>query len=212
MGIMTNYFEQADKMIADINRHGLSNHRVLNAMRNIPRHLFIPESYRKKGDPYGDHPHPIGHGQTISQPFIVAYMTMLLDPSPGERALDVGCGSGYQSAVLAEMGADVVAVEREPALVAHARSILSACEYNVDVQIGDGYDGWLNKAPYDLIIVGCAPPIIPPKLVSQLAAGGRMVLPVGVVNQKLVLLKKINDKIISRDDISVIFVPMVPGG
>ncbi|MFA6174128.1 MAG: protein-L-isoaspartate O-methyltransferase, partial [Kiritimatiellales bacterium] len=144
-------------------RYRIRNERVLYVMAEIPRHLFIPEAFRPFADPYGDHPSPIGYDQTISQPYIVAYMTEKLNPQPGEKVLEIGAGSGYQSAVLAALGAEVYTIETVSILAEHARQILSAQGFfKVQVRCGDGYAGWPEVAPFDVIIGTCAPVSVPP--------------------------------------------------
>ena len=200
------------RMIDLIRSRGIGDSRVLEALDRVPRHRFIPEQYRKYGDPYGDHPCPIGHGQTISQPYIVAYMTEALDLERGENILEVGTGSGYQAAILAEMGAEVYSIEIVPELADHARSVLSSLGYeNVNVLSGDGYRGWPEHAPFDAIIVTCAPEDIPEALSRQLAEGGRMVIPVGEWSQKLLVIEKSGGELIKRNELPVRFVPMVHG-
>jgi protein-L-isoaspartate(D-aspartate) O-methyltransferase len=199
-------------MIAQIERHGIKNPRVIEAMTKVQRHKFIPEKYLGLSDPYGDHPNPIGHNQTISQPYIVAYMTERIDPKPGDKVLEVGTGSGYQAAILAEVGADVYSIEIIPELAEHARKALAAEGYaRVHVLTGDGYKGWPEHAPYDEIIVTCAPDDVPQALADQLKEGGRMIVPVGEGSQQLVILRKKAGKVEKEDDIPVVFVPMVHG-
>jgi protein-L-isoaspartate(D-aspartate) O-methyltransferase len=199
-------------MIAQLERYGIKNQRVLEAMTRIQRHKFIPEKYLGLCDPYGDHPCPIGAGQTISQPYIVAYMTERIDPKPGDKVLEVGTGSGYQAAILAELGADVYTIEIIPELAEHARKTLAGEGYaQVHVMTGDGYKGWPEHAPFDEIIVTCAPDDVPGALVEQLKDGGRMIVPVGEGYQRLVILRKKAGKVAMEDDLAVVFVPMVHG-
>jgi protein-L-isoaspartate(D-aspartate) O-methyltransferase len=166
-------------MVLDtIERRGISDQRVLDAMRAVPRHLFVPEEYRDRA--YGDYPLPIGFNQTISQPYIVALMTELLNLEPGDRVLEVGTGSGYQAAVLASMpDVDVYSVEIVPQLAQRAGQQLEEMGYVVNTRQADGYYGWEEYAPFNAIIVTAAPDHVPPPLVDQLAVGGRMVIPVG---------------------------------
>jgi protein-L-isoaspartate(D-aspartate) O-methyltransferase len=198
-------------MVAVVEAHGVQDERVLAAMGKVRRHAFIPENYRSR-DAYGDHPCPIGHGQTISQPFIVAYMTQRIEVKPGMRILEIGTGSGYQAAVLAELGAEVYSIEIIPELAEHARRVLKAEGYgSATVKTGDGYKGWPEHAPFDAIIVTCAPNEIPVELVKQLKEGGRMILPVGSGIQQLVILEKTGDSFKEIPDLPVRFVPMVKG-
>lgn len=191
-------------------RYDIRDQRILDAMRKIPRHLFIPEPFRTLANPYSDHPCSIGYDQTISQPYIVAYMTEKLNPQPGDKVLEIGTGSGYQAAVLAELDAEVYTVEIIPGLAEHARQVLAEQGYtNVQVRCGDGYAGWPEHAPFDIIIGTCSPVDVPPVLVEQMAEGGRMMLPVGDWLQRLVILRKRGGKVVQEDDIPVRFVPMV---
>ena len=163
---------------------------VLQAMARVPRHLFVPESLRLYA--YEDRPLPIGRGQTISQPYIVGYMTEVLQLEPAHRVLEIGTGSGYQAAVLAEIATHVYSIEIVPELAAGARRALTEAGYrNVDVRTGNGYLGWPDRAPFDRIIVTAAPPTIPNALVDQLAVGGIMVVPVGTDYQEIVVISQI---------------------
>ena len=199
-------------MVAQLRSHHIADERILSAMAKVPRHEFIPEAFRRAANPYGDHPCPIGCDQTISQPFIVAYMTERMRIRTGEKVLEIGTGSGYQAAILAELGAEVYSIEIVPQLAEHARRTLSEHGYsNVHVLTGDGYAGWLDKAPFDVVIVTCAPAEIPEALVNQLRDGGRMILPVGAGAQQLVILHKQAGRLIQTEDLPVRFVPMVHG-
>jgi len=201
-----------EEMVRQVRAYGVRDERVLAAMAKVRRHLFIPEEYRSRDDPYGDHPCSIGYGQTISQPFIVAYMTERVNVKPGEKVLEIGTGSGYQAAILAELGAEVYSIEIIPALAEHARRVLAAEGYDrVHVLTGDGYKGWPEHAPFDVIIVTCAPEEVPQALVEQLKDGGRMILPLGAGVQRLVVLRKRSGKVSQEEDIMVRFVPMVHG-
>jgi protein-L-isoaspartate(D-aspartate) O-methyltransferase len=187
--------------------------RVLDAMRDVPRHLFVPEAQEPHA--YGDYPVPIGCDQTISQPYIVALMTELARPAATDHALEVGTGSGYQAAVLARLVRDLHSLEREPVLADLARRRLAelGCA-NVTVIVADGYAGHAAAAPYDVIVVTAAPDAVPPALVEQLAPRGRLVIPVGPVNdvQELVLVEKAEDGATTRTGIiPVRFVPMRRG-
>jgi protein-L-isoaspartate(D-aspartate) O-methyltransferase len=187
----------------------ITDGRVLDAMGRVPRHRFVPAA-----DPaaaYGDRALPIDHGQTISQPYIVALMTQLAQVKPGDRVLDIGTGSGYQAAVLAEIGADVASIEIIPELAADAKGRLAALNYaNVDVRAGDGYRGWPERAPFRAILLAAAAPKIPQPLIDQLAIGGRLVLPLGGAGgQDLLVITKQPDGSLRRETIApVIFVPM----
>ena len=186
----------------------ITDERVLDVMRRVPRHLFVPESQRESA--YADWPLQIGAGQTISQPYIVGLMTQLARPKPESRALDVGTGSGYQAAVLAELCRDVYSIEIVELLATDARLRLAELGYrNIEVRCGDGYRGWLEHAPFDVIILAAAPSHIPQPLVEQLAPGGRLVLPVGGWSQELVVVEKQTDGTVRQwTEIGVMFVPM----
>ncbi|OQB78786.1 MAG: Protein-L-isoaspartate O-methyltransferase [Bacteroidetes bacterium ADurb.Bin123] len=189
---------------------GITSARVLEAFQKVPRHRFVPDPYRRYA--YADQPLPIGEGQTISQPYIVAYMTEILDIKPGEKVLEIGTGSGYQAAILSEMEALVYSVEINPVLSEMARKALAGTGYeNLRLKTGDGYQGWPEHAPYDAVLVTCSPSAIPGPLKEQLAEGGRMIIPVGkqYTIQYLVLLEKKNGKIRQKNVLPVRFVPMV---
>ena len=167
-----------DRLIATLREQGIANEAVLARMRDVPRHLFVPPEQRD--DAYGDFPLPIGHGQTISQPYIVAFMTEALDVGPTDRVLEIGTGSGYQAAVLSLLAKDVYTIEIVEPLAARARTTLSELGYrNVHVRTGNGYLGWPEQAPFDRIIVTAAAPHEPKKLLSQLKPNGVLVAPVG---------------------------------
>jgi protein-L-isoaspartate(D-aspartate) O-methyltransferase len=192
-----------------IRARGVSDPAVLAAMEAVPRHLFVPPESLQ--DAYADHPLPIGFGQTISQPYIVAWMTELLRLQPGDKVLEIGTGSGYQAAILGEMGMEVYTVEIIEALAAQAATRLAETGYErITVLHADGYYGWPEHAPFDAIIVTCAPDHIPQPLVLQLADGGRMVLPVGPPGgyQSLWLVEKQGDEIRTSSLGGVIFVPL----
>lgn len=191
-----------------IKARGVRDERVLAAMRKVPRHLFVPEEEQRNA--YQDNPLPIGYRQTISQPYIVAYMTEALQLDGDERVLEIGTGSGYQAAVLAELADEVFSIEIVPELCRQAKETLAALEYeNVHVVCGDGYEGLPQHAPFDAIMITASPPKIPQPLVDQLKTGGRMVLPVGKFYQELVLVTKSeNGKIEKKKLIPVRFVPM----
>jgi protein-L-isoaspartate(D-aspartate) O-methyltransferase len=202
--------EARGRMVAQLKAHGIKDPRVLRAMGKVRRHDFIPVDFRRLETAYGDHPCPIGHEQTISQPYIVAYMTERLGLKEGDKVLEIGTGSGYQAAVLAECGADVFSIEIVPELAEHAKQALKSEGYDkVRVLTGDGYKGWPEHSPFDAVIVTCAPENVPQALTDQLAEGGRMIIPVGKWSQRLVILRKKDGKIIKQDDLPVRFVPMV---
>jgi protein-L-isoaspartate(D-aspartate) O-methyltransferase len=181
---------------------------VLQAMRRVPRHVFVPDDVRPFA--YDDRPLPIGRGQTISQPYIVAYMTQALQLAPAHKVLEIGTGSGYQAAVLAEIVSDVYSIEIVPELAETARRTLAEAGYrNVLVRTGNGYQGWPERAPFDRIIVTAAPPEIPQALVDQLAVGGVMVVPVGTEYQEMVVISKTPSGVTQQRTIEVRFVPMV---
>lgn len=186
----------------------ITNALVLAAMGKVPRHEFVPE--RLRSEAYLDCPLPIGHGQTISQPFIVAFMTEQLEPQPTDRVLEIGTGSGYQAAVLAELVAKVYTIEIVEDLARQAAADLRRLGYtNVCVRTGDGYQGWPEAGPFDAIIVTCAPEAVPPPLVEQLKEGGRLILPVGPPwYQRMVLLRKKGGKLERHAVMPVRFVPM----
>jgi protein-L-isoaspartate(D-aspartate) O-methyltransferase len=186
----------------------ITNARVLAVMAKVPRHEFVPE--RLRAEAYTDHPLPIGQGQTISQPYIVAFMTEQLEPKATDRVLEIGTGSGYQAAVLAKLTAEVYTIEIIEELAQRAATDLKRLGYtNVHVRAGDGYQGWAEAAPFDSIIVTCAPEQVPQPLVDQLKDGGRMIIPVGAVwKQELVLLRKRGGKLEQHAVLPVSFVPM----
>ena len=203
---MENYNQQIEEMIKVCNLHATSyaggkeiDYRVQKAMRMIPRHNFVPHY------PYEDRPMPIGHGQTISQPFIVAYMTDMLDISPLHTVLEIGTGSGYQAAILSEVALKVYTVERIKALADQTKILLEHYS-NVHMKTGNGYKGWKKNAPYDRIIVTAMPNYIPRSLVNQLKDGGKMIIPVQGI---LVLVTKTGETYTKKELIGVRFVPLV---
>jgi protein-L-isoaspartate(D-aspartate) O-methyltransferase len=204
------YYSARQLMVnKDIRGRGIDDTRVLDAMRRVKRHLFVPEPYRSMA--YADRPLPIGEGQTISQPYIVALMTYHLRLKPSDKVLEIGTGSGYQAAVLAELSKEVYSIEIIEVLADAAQGHLRKLGYNnVWVKSGDGFYGWKEHAPYDAIIITCATPSVPDDLVKQLAEGGRMILPLGdkPFHQSLTMLTKRGGKIEKQQITNVVFVPM----
>jgi protein-L-isoaspartate(D-aspartate) O-methyltransferase len=181
------------ELIETIQRRGIADERVLQAMRSVPRHLFVPAEQRDHA--YGDYPLPIGFGQTISQPYIVALMTEMLELQPGDRVLEVGTGSGYQAAILASIpDIEVYSIEIVPELAQRAQEMLERLGYEVHTEQADGYYGWPEVAPFDAIIVTAAPDHVPPPLLEQMADGGRMVIPVGPPGGYQTLWKFVRDE------------------
>jgi len=202
--------ERADERAAMVREQlagrDVDDEAVLRAMREVPRHRFVPEAQRARA--YEDHPLPIGHDQTISQPYIVGLMSQLAEIERGDRVLEIGTGSGYQAAVLAELGAEVWSIEIVRPLGERARRTLDALGYDVHVRIGDGYAGWPEHAPFDVVILTAAPPEIPQPLLDQLAVGGRLIAPVGRGSQRLVVITRSADGYDERTVLPVRFVPM----
>ena len=200
-----------NKMVeAQLKPRGIKSDSVLNAMSDIPRHLFVPKNLQDCA--YDDTPLPIGLGQTISQPYIVAYMTEKLDPTPGMKILEIGTGSGYQAAILAHIGCKVYSVELACELAVKAKNILADLGFeNVKIKQGNGYSGWPEEAPYDAIIVTAAPVAIPKNLTYQLGSGAKMIVPVGEAYsvQSLQLIIKEAGGIIANELLPVRFVPML---
>lgn len=198
--------EMVEKQIV---ARGVSDERVLNAFRTVERHKFVPEF--KINQAYDDHPISIGEGQTISQPYVVAFMTEVLELSSNDKVLEIGTGSGYQAAILGELCDSVFTIEIFESLGSKAEQLLSNLGYsNIHVKIGDGYEGWEKFAPFDAIIVTCSPKDIPKPLEEQLVDGGRMIIPVGnSFSQNLILLKKTNNQLHKNNVLPVRFVPMI---
>jgi len=188
---------------------GITNRRVLDAMRKVERHLFVPSNQAISA--YDDRPLPIGFGQTISQPYIVAFMTEAIDQPGVKKVLEIGTGSGYQAAILAELFDSVFTVEIVPGLGQQAKKLLAGKGYtNLQVRIADGYQGWPQHSPYQAIVVTCSPTHVPAPLVEQLDEGGRMIIPVGErYNQELVILTKKDGKLKQTAVLPVMFVPMI---
>jgi len=205
------FAREREALVQHLADEGIRNARVLAAMRSVPRHLFVPDAYRELS--YADHPLPIGLGQTISQPYIVASMTELLDAGPRDRVLEIGTGSGYQAAVLSGLVAEIYTIELEPELARTAAERLRRLGYrNIIAKQGDGYLGWPDKAPFDRIIVTAAPPELPTTLVDQLKPGGKLVVPVGTTDQWLQVIEKTREgRINKRTVLPVRFVPMRRG-
>ncbi|MDQ7772740.1 MAG: protein-L-isoaspartate(D-aspartate) O-methyltransferase [Elusimicrobiales bacterium] len=202
------YAEERSRMVAEqIEARGVKDGRVLAAMREVPRHEFVPEEYWE--DAHGDFPLPIGRRQTISQPYIVAYMTELLELKPGDKVLEIGTGSGYQAAVLAKLTPKVFSIEIICPLERTARAALDRLGFGtVRTRCADGYKGWPEEAPFDAIILTAAPPRVPRPLLDQLAEGGRLVAPVGGRSQDLVRIRRVKGKLKEEKLLPVIFVPM----
>jgi protein-L-isoaspartate(D-aspartate) O-methyltransferase len=197
-----------------IRGRGIRDKRILMAMETIPRHLFVP--YAKPKDTYRDGPLPIGQGQTISQPYITAYMTHLLQPAETDRILEVGTGSGYQAALLSFLCSKVYSVELIADHYTRAGKVLKQLKYsNIHLRVGDGRDGWPDEAPFDgIVVTAAAKDKVPSALLDQLVDGGRMVIPLGrsLFDQQLVVYTRQKDRMIERGDLAVRFVPLVEGG
>jgi protein-L-isoaspartate(D-aspartate) O-methyltransferase len=209
------YAAAREKMVKEqILERGITDARILNAFRRVRRHLFVAPSLR--GQAYGDFPLPIEEGQTISQPYIVAIMTSVIAPDYKKKVLEIGTGSGYQAAVLAELVSEVYTIEIKPALAQSSKKLLEGLGYrNIHFRTGNGYVGWPEAAPFDGIIVTCAPDHIPAALIEQLAVGGRMVIPISYSTtvQDLLLVEKLPDgKLKKTNLIPVLFVPMIRAG
>lgn len=190
-----------------IRARGIDDAAVLDAMRRVPRHLFVPEDER--GSAYDDSPLSIGHGQTISQPYIVAFMTEALELGREHRVLEIGTGSGYQAAVLGELAKEVFTIEIVEPLAARARDTLKTLGYrNIHVRAGNGYAGWPEEAPFDRIMVTAAPEEVPPALVEQLKVGGLMAIPVGSFDQTLRIMRRTPEGMATIKTLPVRFVPM----
>jgi protein-L-isoaspartate(D-aspartate) O-methyltransferase len=201
--------QRLNMVTRQIEARGIRDRDVLHAMRLVERHRFVPSSYRSSA--YGDHPLPIGDGQTISQPYIVALMTESLDLDSEDKVLEVGTGSGYQAAILAEICDSVFSIEIFESLYKRSGELLEELGYtNIYLKHGDGYQGWEEHAPYDGIIVTCAPSHIPQALEEQLSEGGRMIIPTGnEYYQELILIRKKGGKLVREESIPVRFVPMI---
>jgi protein-L-isoaspartate(D-aspartate) O-methyltransferase len=200
--------DQRRRMVEEqIRARGIKNNAVLDAMMKVPRHRFVPAKIAHSA--YHDNPLPIGQGQTISQPYIVAYMSEAAEISKSDKVLEIGTGSGYQAAILGELAKEVYTIEILPELAERARQTLSELGYkNVNVKTGNGYEGWAEHAPYDAIVVTAAPDKVPQALVDQLAVNGTMVIPVGQMNQDMMIITKTPQGVIEKRTIPVRFVPM----
>ena len=198
-----------EKMVEEqIERRGVTDKAVLEAMKKVERHLFVPEDL--KNTAYTDSPLPIGYRQTISQPYIVAFMTQAIQPRPDDRVLEIGAGSGYQAAVLAELVKEVYTIEIVEPLAENASLLLEKLGYkNIKVKYGDGYKGWREYSPFDVIVVTAAPPSIPEELINQLKIGGSMIVPIGECHQELYLITKTETGLERKALLPVVFVPMV---
>ena len=200
--------KRTQMVLMDLMPRGIWSPSVLKVMKRVPRHEFVPKHIRKLA--YADRPLPIGEGQTISQPYVVAWMSQLLEIKKGMKVLEIGTGSGYQAAVLGELADEVYSIEILEPLAERSREDLRRLGYrNVHLRQGDGYQGWPEEAPFDAIIVTAAPDHVPQPLIDQLAIGGRMVVPVGEGNQELLLLTRSDAGVERRRLIGVRFVPMV---
>ena len=192
---------------SQIKARGVRDERVLDALRRVPRHEFVPAA--QVANAYDDSPLPIGQGQTISQPYIVGYMSEALGVTPDSKVLEIGTGSGYQAAILGELAKDVYTIEIVPELAARSKELLERLGYkNIHVRSGDGYRGWPEAAPFDRIIVTAAPDHVPQPLVDQLAVGGKMILPVGDHYQQMTIITKTEKGVVQQRTIDVMFVPM----
>lgn len=197
-----------EELLLRLRAEGIHDERVLSALRDVPRHQLVPQELRERA--YENRPLPIGGGQTISQPYIVGLMTQLAELSPEDRVLEIGTGSGYQTAVLGKLAGEVYTIEIVAPLAERARQVLEqlGLSDNVHFRVGDGYTGWPEKAPFDVILVTAAPASVPPPLHAQLKMGGRLVIPVGDVDQELHVLEKTETGLVSRELVPVRFVPM----
>jgi protein-L-isoaspartate(D-aspartate) O-methyltransferase len=211
--IQTEHFaaERQVMVSAQLRARGISDERVLEAMARVPRHEFVAEEYREQA--YEDHPVPIGEGQTLSQPYIVAIMLEALALQSSDKVLEVGTGSGYQTALLAELAREVYSIERHAALAQSAENVLHQLGYrDVKVMVGDGSQGWADESPFDAIIVSAAAPRIPPALFEQLREAGRMIVPVGPAHaQELQLVRKVDGRAVVTSLEGCRFVPLIGG-
>ena len=207
-GTQSDYDAQRAAMVeAQLRGRDVRDPRVLDAMRKVPRHRFVPERVRSQA--YADHPLPIGHDQTISQPYIVGFMSQALRVEPTHKVLEIGTGSGYQAAILAELAREVYTIEIVPPLAESAKALLAELGYtNVHVRAGNGYLGWPEQAPFDRIMVTAAPDEVPRALVEQLKVGGLMAIPVGTYEQELRIMRRTDNGLDTLETLPVRFVPM----
>jgi len=207
----SSYLQERENMVRlQLEKRGIRNARILEAFRRVPRHEFVPEKYRSAA--YSDNPIPIGYEQTVSQPYVVAHMIQEVGIRSDEIVLDIGAGSGYSSAILSLLCRQVYGIERIKPLADRAARTLASLGYeNVDIRCGDGFEGWPDQAPFDVIILGAAPVELPGALQGQLADGGRLIAPVGEFEQQLLILHKKGETIEQRSGTLVRFVPMKPG-
>ena len=204
---LNHFDEQRRKMVQYLRQLGIKDERVLEAMSKVPREYFLDQLQQDLA--YKNRPLGIGYGQTISQPYIVAYMSEVAAITPTDKVLEIGTGSGYQAAILGELAHQVYTLEIIPQLASKAQEILNSLGYkNIHVQQSNGYQGWVEEAPYDVIMVTAAPPQIPKSLVNQLALNGRMVIPVGQWKQKIVIVTKTDSGVTKKTTLPVLFVPM----
>ncbi|MFH0989715.1 MAG: protein-L-isoaspartate(D-aspartate) O-methyltransferase [bacterium] len=205
---MSRFDDERKEMVALLQDRGITNERILQAMLKVERHLFVADPFLNRS--YEDTALPIGNCQTISQPYTVAFMTQELSPKKGEKVLEIGTGSGYQAALLAELGCKVYTIERHLDLLSSARKVFERIGYRIASRSGDGTVGWTEFAPYDCIIVTAAAPTIPEPLLAQLADGGRMIIPVGHLDiQSLHLVTKVGDRLDKKEVHGFKFVPLI---
>ena len=199
---------QREQMVKEqIQGRGITNENVISAMKSVQRHLFVPQNLVNRA--YEDNPLPIGFNQTISQPFVVAYMTEIAALTEEAKVLEIGTGSGYQTAVLAEIVSEVFSIEILPDLAIRSRNLLDDLGYrNLTIKSGDGYQGWPEEAPFDAIVVTAAPNHVPPALIEQLAVGGKLVIPVGQIKQEMTIITKTDSGASTIQTLPVRFVPM----
>ena len=202
--------ERENMVELQLKRRNITDERILNAFLSVPRHEFVPEDHRDAA--YSDNPIPIGYGQTISQPYVVALMIQEIGVNEGDVVLDIGSGSGYSSAILSHLAEQVYGIERiEPLALRSERTLNSLGYDNVEIKCGDGFKGWPEKAPFDVIMIGAAPESIPEELKNHMAEGGRFIGPIGGFDQRLMILRKKDGNIEKEEGTMVRFVPMKHG-